>query len=193
MDDLSGGAGLLPSGKDYVVSHRKTGRRHVRDRGAAHGLGSYASALRTDHQTGEISARDPRLLAELLALRDDPRLSTALAMACLDAERRSLGQALKRPVMDVDLYLVHFLGSAGGRQFLREHARAPSRRASTVVRGTAVAANRSVFIAGNGRHLSLREVHAEARRVLRLQQGVYDSHIARAEDQVRRAAAAPAP
>lgn len=145
----------------------------IRDYGKTHGLASYAAALTTNHATGEITVRDPRLLAELLVLRDDPRLSAALAMARLERERAKLAQFLRRPVTDADLYMVHFLGSEGARRFLRQLARTPSRRASSVVGSDSVAANRNVFVAGNGRHRSLRQVYHDVRTTLRSQHVVY--------------------
>jgi Transglycosylase SLT domain len=141
---------------------RATWLEAVRDHGAAHGLASQAAALATDRETGDITARDRRLLAELLVLRDDPRLSAALAMARLERERASLARDLRRPVTHADLYMVHFIGPEGARRFLRDLARAPSGRASDAVGPEAVAANRNVFVASDGRHLSLREVYARS-------------------------------
>lgn len=145
----------------------------VRDHGEAHGLAHYVATLSTDHDTGEISARDGRLLQELLTLRDDPHLSVSLAMARLGDEKASLARVLKRPVTDADLYLVHFLGPVGARRFLRELARAPAQRASSVVGAEAVAANRNVFVGRDGRHRTLRQVHDEARHSLRRQGARY--------------------
>lgn len=145
----------------------------VRDHGEVHGLASYVVALATDRGTGEITARDRRLFTELLVLRDDPRLSAALAMARLGREKASLALFLRRPVTHADLYMVHFLGRDGARRFLRELARAPSRRASDAVGPDAVAANRNVFVASDGRHLSLREVYREVRSTLRSQRVLY--------------------
>jgi hypothetical protein len=145
----------------------------VRDHGEVHGLASYVVALATDRDTGEITVRDRRLLAELLVLRDDSRLSAALAMARLEREKASLTLFLRRPVTHADLYMVHFLGPDGARRFLRELARAPSRRASDAVGPDSVAANRNVFVASDGRHLSLREVYREVRSTLRSQRVLY--------------------
>jgi hypothetical protein len=165
----------------------------VRDHGAAHGLGAKAAALRTDRQTGEVSAANHRVLADILALRDNPHLSAALAMARLEQQRGSLAAVLDRPVTDADLYLVHFLGSVGGRTFLRELARAPSHRAADVVSRDAVSANRNVFIARNGRHRSLREVHADVERMLHSQRIVHAILRERMGETTDRTAVASAP
>jgi ATP-dependent RNA helicase DeaD len=67
--------------------------------------------------------------------------------------------ALRRPMAPADLYAVHMLGTTGARRFLTELAARPDRRAADVVGEDAVARNRSVFQARNGRAYSLREVH----------------------------------
>ena len=51
----------------------------VRDFGPRHGLARHAAPLSTDRRDGTISARDPRHLARILKLRDDPRLSAVMA------------------------------------------------------------------------------------------------------------------
>ncbi|NGM21784.1 lytic transglycosylase domain-containing protein [Roseomonas stagni] len=161
------------SARGLMQFTRTTWLEAVRDHGPAHGLAFHADALSTDPETGTISARDSRLLEELLVLRDDPNLSAAFAMARLGLEKENLAPVLRRPVTDADLYLVHFLGPVGARRFLRELARAPSQRASDVVGPDAVAANRNVFVARNGRHRSLGQVHAAVRQDLWRQRAVY--------------------
>ncbi|WP_236038204.1 hypothetical protein [Belnapia arida] len=136
-------------------------------------MASYVVVLTTNPDTGEITVRDRRLLAELLMLRDDSRLSAALAMARLEREKANLAVILRRPVTHADLYMVHFLGADGARRFLRELARAPSRRASDAVDLDSVTANRNVFIASDGRHYSLLEVYSEVRNTLRSQGVIY--------------------
>jgi hypothetical protein len=145
----------------------------VRDHGASHGLASYVAALTTNRDTGEITVRDPRRLVELLMLLDDARLSAALAMARLEREKANLALDLRRSVTHADLYMVHFLGSDGARRFLRELARAPSRRAADAVSPDSVAANRNVFVASDGRQFSLLEVYREVRSTLGSQRVVY--------------------
>jgi hypothetical protein len=113
------------------------------------------------------------VLTEILALRDDPTLSAAMAAARLDRARDRLADALDRRLTNTDLYLVHFLGPAGAQRFIRQLARAPSHRASDYVDREVVAANRSVFITREGRHLSLRTVYAEVGRTLSGQRAVY--------------------
>jgi Transglycosylase SLT domain len=171
---------------------RPTWLEAVRDHGEAHGLARHAAALATDPRTGDISARDPRLLDEVLALRDDPRLSAALAAARLEREAAALARVLGRPASDADLYVVHLLGPAGARRFLRALARAPSLRASAVAGADAVAANRAVFLASDGRPLSLREVYAGVRSTLRAQRAAHARLLERMDDAAERVEVASA-
>jgi hypothetical protein len=171
----------VSSARGLMQFTRDTWLEVIRDHGAAHGLASYAAAVVTDHASGKVSVRDGRLLAEILALRDDPQLSAAMVLARLGREKERLNGNLRRPTTDTDLYLVHFLGPSGARRFLRHLARAPSHRASDYVGREIVAANRSVFITRRGRHLSLREVYAAVRSTLGGQQAVYLTLLKRME------------
>ena len=65
----------------------------VRDHGAKHGLAAEAAALSTDPRTGTISARNHRILARILKLRFNPRLSAIMAAERLAAAEASLEQA----------------------------------------------------------------------------------------------------
>jgi hypothetical protein len=94
-------------------------------------------------------------------------------MARLEREKANLALDLRRSVTHADLYMVHFLGSDGARRFLRELARAPSRRAADAVSPDSVAANRNVFVASDGRQFSLLEVYREVRSTLGSQRVVY--------------------
>jgi hypothetical protein len=139
--------------------------------------------------TGAVSVADPRRLAEILALRDDPRLSAVLAMARIERARARLAAMLGRPVGNVDLYLVHFLGQAGAERFLRQLARTPSHRATPHVGPEVVAANRSVFVTRQGRHRSLEEVHAGIRTSLEAQRHAYAAMLRRRGDAIEVASA----
>ena len=129
----------------------------VRDFGQRHGLARQAAALSAAPR-GSVP-RDPRLVAEVLRLRDDPQLAAALTAERLESGRGPLEQVLGRPATPADLYLVHLLGPAGARRFLAELTRTPGRPATEVM-GAAAGANRALFIQG-GRALSLAEVHRE--------------------------------
>jgi hypothetical protein len=151
----------LSSARGLMQFTRGTWLEAVRDFGPRHGLARHAALLSTDHRDGTISARDPRHLARLLELRDDPRLSALMAAERIAREREGLERALGRAAGPADLYAVHLLGPAGARRFLAELRRSPSRPALDAVGRDSVGANQGVFLArGTGRPLSLAEVHA---------------------------------
>jgi hypothetical protein len=177
------------SARGLMQFTRDTWLETIRDHGAAHGLAASAAAIATNRATGAVSVADPRRLAEILTLRDDPRLSAALAMARLVRARARLHAALGRPVTNADLYLVHFLGQAGAERFLRQLARTPSHRATSHVGPDVVAANRSVFVTRAGRHRSLNEVHAEVRRSLDAQHHTHAAMLRRRGDAIEVASA----
>ena len=134
----------------------------VRDYGSRHGLARHAAVLASVPR-GSVPV-DRRLVAEVLRLRDNPRLASALAAERLEGWRGALEQTLGREASGTDLYLVHLLGPAGARRFLTEMARAPGQPAAAVV-GTAAKANRSIFVR-NRRALSLLEVYRDLARSL---------------------------
>ena len=134
----------------------------VRDFGHRHGLAQQAVALSAAPRGGV--PPNAHLVAEVLRLRDDPRLAAVMTAERLEAWRGPLEQALGRAVTPTDLYFVHLLGPAGARRFLLELARAPGQAAAGVV-GGAAEANRSLFVR-DGRALSLAEVHRDVARSL---------------------------
>jgi hypothetical protein len=134
----------------------------VRDYGSRHGLARHAAVLASVPRGS--APTDRRLVTEVLRLRDDPRLASALAAERLEGWRGALEQTLGRAASGTDLYLVHLLGPAGARHFLAEMVRAPDQTAAAVV-GTAARANRSIFVS-HGRMLSLLEVYRDLARSL---------------------------
>jgi hypothetical protein len=134
----------------------------VRDYGSQHGLAQHAAVLASVPR-GSLPA-NRRFVTEVLRLRDNPHLASALAAERLEGWRGALEQTLGRKASGTDLYLVHLLGPAGARRFLAELARAPSQPAGAVV-GAAARANRSIFVR-DGRALSLSEVYRDLARSL---------------------------
>jgi hypothetical protein len=155
----------LSSARGLMQFTRGTWLEAVRDFGPRHGLARHAALLSTGPRDGTVSARDPRHLARVLELRDDPRLSAIMAAERVSNERPGLEHALGRAAAPADLHAVHLLGPAGARRFLAELHRTPSRPALETVGQDSVGANRGVFVArgGTGRPLSLAEVYAALR------------------------------
>ena len=153
----------LSSARGLMQFTRSTWLEVVRDFGARHGLGGYAAALRTDRQ-GNITARDPRVLARILRMRDDPQLAAVMASERIGQQRAALERELERPVTPTDLYLVHMLGPQGARRFLTELRRNPAASSVAVV-GAAARPNPGVF-ERQGRSLPLSQVYQEVAELM---------------------------
>ena len=98
------------------------------------------------------------LKSKILALRDDPRLSAAMAAELARDNHAQLAQSLGREIGPTDLYLAHFLGAAGATRFLTALRTDPGRTAADVL-PEAAAANRAVFFAADGRARSIDEIY----------------------------------
>jgi hypothetical protein len=130
--------------------------RMMRDHGEKHGLGKLAGAI-TLTETGPRVA-DPALKEKILALRDDPRLSAAMAAEYARGNHAQLAQSLGREVGATDLYLAHFLGAGGATRFLMTLRTDPARPAADIL-PEAAAANRAVFFDRDGRARSTDEIY----------------------------------
>jgi Transglycosylase SLT domain len=128
----------------------------VREHGEKHGIGELARAI-TQTEKGPHVA-DAALKAKILALRDDPKLSAAMAAEYARGNHAQLGQSLGREIGATDLYLAHFLGAGGATRFLTALRTDPGRAAAEIL-PDAAAANRAVFFAGDGRARSIDEIY----------------------------------
>lgn len=131
----------------------QTWLRVIREHGDKHGAGEPARAL------SESGARvDGATKARILALRDDPKLSAAMAAEYARGNQAQLSQALGREIGATDLYLAHFLGAGGASRFLGALRTEPGRAAAEIL-PEAAAANRGVFYAPDGRARSVDEIY----------------------------------
>jgi hypothetical protein len=128
----------------------------VSKHGAENGLGWAASAI-TRNGRGRYTVADPQLRQTIMNLRNDPTAASAMAAAFASDNRDYLTQRLGRPVQAIDLYLAHFLGSAGAVRFLTAHASNPDQSAAQLM-PSAAAANRPIFY-NRGVPRSVAEVH----------------------------------
>jgi len=135
-------------------------RRH----GASHGLGWAAGAIGQD-ASGRFSVADPALRDQILGLRDDPVASSNMAAALTSDNQDYIESRIGRAAEPVDLYLAHFLGSAGAARFLTAWAANPDQAAATMM-PDAAAANRSVFYAADGSMRSLGDIRDRFRAKL---------------------------
>jgi Transglycosylase SLT domain len=122
----------------------------VKAHGADYGLGKLASALKS-------GPLDPQTRAAALSLRDNPRLSAAMAAEYTKDNKETLESALGRDVGSTDLYMAHFLGAQGATKFLSAMDRNASTRAD-VLFPEAARANRSIFY-DHGRPRSVGEIY----------------------------------
>jgi hypothetical protein len=122
--------------------------RMIREHGGKHGVGELARAGSPDMATR----------TRILALRDDPKLSAAMAAEYARGNHAHLAQALGREIGATDLYLAHFLGAGGATRFLSALRAEPGRAAAELL-PEAAAANRAVFFAADGRARSVDEIY----------------------------------
>jgi hypothetical protein len=94
---------------------------------------------------------------ELLALRDDPALSAAMAAEYARDNRTTLTAALGRAAGRGELALAHFLGPGGAIQFLKGLADSADTNAAALL-PEAAAANRAVFFGRDGGARSVGEI-----------------------------------
>lgn len=95
--------------------------------------------------------------AELLALREDPALSAAMAAEYARGNKARLEAALGREAGRAELALAHFLGPGGAIRFLEALAANAGTEAAGLL-PEAAAANRSVFYGRGGTARSLGEI-----------------------------------
>lgn len=114
--------------------------------GEKHGLPWAASA-----QT------DPALRAQAMALRLDPQVSALMAGELANDNRAALTAALGHEPDASELYLAHFMGSAGATKFLNALATDPAQSAAALM-PSAAAANRAIFYSADGAPRSVSEV-----------------------------------
>lgn len=125
--------------------------------GAALGLGQYANAI-SQNSRGRYTVTDPAARQAILALRNDPKVSSLMAGAYTSNSQSTLEQRLGRSVNSGELYIAHFLGAAGATKLISAAEEAPGARAD-VLFPAAAAANRSIFYDGAGAPRTVAQVY----------------------------------
>ncbi len=146
---------------------RQTWLATLRRHGADHGLDWAANAIGRD-ASGRLTVADPMLRDQILGLRDDPAAAATMAGALTADNRDYLESRIGRGAEPVDLYLAHFLGSAGAVKFLSAMDADPDQPGASMM-PDAAAANRSVFYAPDGSMRSLSDIRERFR--VKLEQG----------------------
>jgi hypothetical protein len=128
----------------------------VKEEGPRLGLGAEAAMIETTGR-GTFRVTDPEARRHILALRENPAISSMLAGEFTRRNSGYLTAELGRPPTQGELYIAHFLGADGASRLIRHAANAPDAAAADLFPAQA-AANRGIFYAGD-RSRSVAEVY----------------------------------
>lgn len=147
-------SGSSASGAFQFVSN--TWLNMVKQHGAAYGLGKEAAAISVQGGTAKVA--DPALKQKILALRNDPVLSAAMAAEYTLDNKHQLAATVGGSIGSTELYLAHFLGAGGASTFLNALHATPHAEAAALL-PQAADANPAVFYDKKGKALSLQAVY----------------------------------
>jgi hypothetical protein len=136
---------------------KQTWLQVVKAHGSDHGAAWAADAIGGGR--GGLAVADPQLRTAIDNLRFDPEFASAMAAEFAADNRGRLEAGVGHQVEPVDLYLAHFLGSAGAVDFLSAHEADPDAAAAPLF-PAAAAANRSIFYTAAGASRSLGDIRA---------------------------------
>lgn len=129
----------------------------MKDHGAKHGMGWAADGIQRT-SSGRLSVSDPGLRRAILDLRNNPEAASLMAAEHASDNKDALEASLGRSATGTDLYMAHFLGLGGAKQFLKAMQAAPDRAAASMF-PAAAGANRNVFFNRDGSARSLSDVY----------------------------------
>jgi hypothetical protein len=136
---------------------KQTWLQVVKAHGSDHGAAWAAEAI-GGGRTG-LTVADPQLRTAIDNLRYDPDFASAMAAEFAADNRGRLEAGVGHGVEPVDLYLAHFLGSAGAVDFLSAHDADPDAAAAPLFPAAATA-NRTIFYTAAGAPRSLGDIRA---------------------------------
>lgn len=122
----------------------------IRTHGPQHGLDVEAGAI--VNRGGRLTVDDAGQRQRILALRNDPRVASAMAGNHLREIADRLETGLGRTPEAAEIYLGHFLGSAGARRMLS----APESQAAASILPDAARSNTTLFYSPDGSALSVK-------------------------------------
>ncbi|MCF8482837.1 MAG: hypothetical protein K9H25_20630 [Rhodospirillum sp.] len=140
----------------------QTWLEQVKRHGADHGLADLANQIHRDGQ-GRYRVSNPEVAQEILDLREDHGVSSAMAAEYAADNRRVLTRSLGRQISDTDLYFAHFLGPGGAVEFLGAMDQDPGQDAAALLPKAALA-NHAIFFGAEGKGRSLGEIHTLVER-----------------------------
>jgi hypothetical protein len=129
----------------------------LKQAGPALGYGDYAKSI-VQAPDGNYAVSDPSMREAVLKLRRDPAANAAMAGAFTQHNSAELQEQLGRPATAGELYIAHFLGSAGAAKLITRATTAPATPAADLFPGAA-GANRSIFYDSGGRARGAGEVY----------------------------------
>jgi hypothetical protein len=129
----------------------------VKNHGAEHGMGWAADGIQRNG-AGRLTVSDPGLRRAILDLRNNPEAASLMAAEHASDNKDALEASLGREATGTDLYMAHFLGLGGAKQFLKAMQVSPDRTAASMF-PAAAGANRNVFFNRDGSARSLSEVY----------------------------------
>ncbi|HEX2581024.1 MAG TPA: transglycosylase SLT domain-containing protein [Dongiaceae bacterium] len=129
-----------------------------RQHGAEVGQGALAAQIMVDAR-GQYHVADAVTRAQILGLRNDPKISAYFAAAHAADNREALAQNLEREVRPADLYIAHLLGIGGAQKFLAA-LRTDGGQAAARLFPRAAESNAGIFYASDGKEKSLAQVYA---------------------------------
>ncbi len=132
--------------------------RTVRQHGAKYGIGDLANSIEDDFG-GTARVRDPMTRRQILDLRFDPKIASAMAAEFTKSNHAQLEGALGAGINATDLYLAHFLGANGASRFLQSYRSDPQKIGASLF-PEAAGANRGVFYdPSSGRARTLGQIY----------------------------------
>jgi hypothetical protein len=129
----------------------------VKKHGAENGLGWAADSI-TKTASGKYTVSDPATRQAILAMRNDPSVSSLMAAEHASDNKAALEASTGRAATGTDLYMAHFLGLGGARSFLSQLTSNPQRSGASMF-PAAARSNHNVFYASNGSARSLSEIY----------------------------------
>jgi hypothetical protein len=129
----------------------------LKEQGPALGYGPYAAAI-SRLPSGQYAASDPEMHRRIMNLRSDPTANAVMAGAFTRANAAKLTDRLGRDPTEGELYVAHFLGSAGASRLIDLAETRPLTPAAQVFPGAA-RANPSIFYDRQGHARSAGQVY----------------------------------
>lgn len=124
----------------------------VKKHGAEHGLGWAADAIGPGNRVAGAARQ------AILALRNDPDAASLMAAEHASDNKAALEGSLGREANGTDLYMAHFLGLGGAKQFLSKMAANPDASGAALF-PQAARANHGVFYAAGGQPRTLQQIY----------------------------------